>query len=173
MPKRQFDHEDITLLNALQRQGDLSLLQLSKKVGLGISTVFSRISRLKKAGLLPSIHYALNKEALGYREVFLVKINARKEDQALSALEKTLLDDGLVEQLWLPHTDDTMGAAVYKALVRARNTAAFGDWCAKLIKTHQCMIEHERVDILLKERSSLKVTHHDLPALRKLEEDTE
>ena len=170
MPKRTLDHTDIQLLNILQRDGSISNLQLSKKLGLATSTTLMRVKKLKQLNLLPSAHYLLNKELLGYKELFLTKISLKNDQTKIQAIERHLLKDGLVESLWSVGMEKSLGAAVYKALVRSKNHTLFAEWCDRLIAAYECFIETEEIEIQLKERSDLKLTYHDLEVLRKLYE---
>jgi len=79
------------------------------------------------------------------------------------------MKDGSVEQLWNTEQTKAMGSAHYRALVRAKSEEAFQEWCQKLMTQHTCIIEHEQVANLLKNRSSLKLSYKDLMHLRSLE----
>ncbi|MBI1183417.1 winged helix-turn-helix transcriptional regulator [bacterium] len=169
MPKRQLDHTDVLILNILQREGDISNFALSKRLGIAPSTTLKRVERLKQIGVLGTAHFEVNKEILGYKEVFLLRIAIRNERDAIEKLEKTLLKDCLVEQLWTVAEDEVIGSAQYKALVRAKDESHFKTWCARLLETCHCLLEKERADIVLKSRSELKLSYHDLEMLRKID----
>lgn len=171
MPKRKLDHSDVLILNILQNEGDISNKDLSKRLGIAPATTLKRVLRLKSLQLIPSSHYLLNKELAGYREVFLLKISVAQKEQHQSKLEKQLLKDSLVEQLWTVHKPEAVGSVQYRALVRAQNEDEFKNWCSKLLEENHCMMEHEQVEVLLKDRSSLKLSYKDLPHLRSLETD--
>lgn len=168
MPKKTIDHTDLILLNTLQREGEISNLQLSKRIGLSPSNTLARVNKLKELELLPSAHYLLNKELVGYRELFLVKISIQDKPEYQEGIEATLLKDGLVEQMWTVDLPESIGSIQYKALVRAKTEDTFKEWCQKLMSEHNCLLEKEKVGIQLKERSNLKLTYKDLPELRKL-----
>lgn len=168
MPKKTIDHTDLIILNTLQREGDISNLHLSKRIGLSPSNTLARVKKLKEISLLPSAHYLLNKEQAGYRELFLVKISIQEKIEYQQALEETLLKDGFVEQLWTVDKTDAVGSLQYKALVRAKSDDGFAEWCKKLLGKHNCLLEKEKVGIQLKERSNLKLTYKDLDVLKKL-----
>jgi len=171
MPKRKLDHSDVLILNILQNEGDISNKDLAKRLGIAPATTLKRVLRLKALELIPSSHYLLNKELAGYKEVFLLKVSISQKEQHQSALEKYLLKDTLVEQLWTVHKPDTVGSVQYKAMVRAQNAEGFKAWCTKLLSENDCVMEHEQVEIMLKERSSLKLSYKDLPHLRSLESE--
>lgn len=172
MPKRRLDHTDILILNILQKEGGISNFDLSKRLGIAASTTLVRVNKLKSLGLLPSAHFTLNKDALGYREIFLLKISLRADNQKMQNLEAALLKDGLVEQLWTIAQTEKMGTALYKALVRAKSDVSFAEWCKNLLDKHSCFLESEKVEILIKDRSNLKLKYTDLDTLRNLDENS-
>lgn len=173
MPKRKLDHSDVLILNILQNEGNISNKDLAKRLGIATATTLKRVLRLKRLNLLPSSHYLLNKELAGYKELFLVKISLAPQLEHTSALESYLLKDSLVEQVWTVYNPDALGTVQYKAMVRAQTVETFKEWCTQLMAKNQCLMEHEQVDILLKERSSLKLSYKDLQYLRSLEDGAE
>ncbi|MGB0430444.1 MAG: winged helix-turn-helix transcriptional regulator [Bacteroidia bacterium] len=168
MPKKTIDHTDLIILNTLQREGDITNLQLSKRIGLSPSNTLGRVNKLKDLDLLPSAHFLFNKELAGYRELFQVKISIQDKPELQQQIEALLLKDGLVEQLWTIDQPDAFGSLQYKALVRAKSDDSFKEWCHKITQNQQCMLEKEKVGIQLKERSNLKLTYKDLDVLKKL-----
>ncbi len=168
MSKKTIDHTDLIILNTLQREGDISNLKLSKRIGLSPSNTLARVNKLKDVGLLPSAHYLLNKELAGYRELFLVKISIQNNVELQKKLEDFLLKEGFVEQLWTVDQAETIGSVQYKALVRAKNEIKFTEWCQKLVQKHFCILEKEKVGIQLKERSNFKLSYKDLDVLNGL-----
>jgi len=62
---RKLDSTDRKLLNLLQDDAQLSLAQLSKRVGAPASTVNDRIKRLERQGLIAGFHARVAPEALG------------------------------------------------------------------------------------------------------------
>lgn len=170
MPKRQLDHTDLLILNILQKEGDITNKALSKRLGIAPPTTLKRVLRLKGLELLPSCHYQLNKEALGYREVFLIKLSTMLSQTDVVQLEKHLLADHRVERLWTLKHVEAIGTTQYRLMLRVQNQRSFEDWCKELVVKFPSVIESEQADILLKDRSSLKLTYKDLGHLRSLEE---
>lgn len=69
------DEIDIKILSKLQEEGNTSIRQLGKRLGIPSSTVQRRISNLHKKGIIRGYHAALNKEYLGFITIFsLVKV---------------------------------------------------------------------------------------------------
>jgi Lrp/AsnC family transcriptional regulator, leucine-responsive regulatory protein len=62
---RKLDSTDRKLLELLQGDAQLSLAQLSKRVGAPASTVNDRIKRLERQGLIAGFHARLAPEAIG------------------------------------------------------------------------------------------------------------
>ena len=169
MPKRQLDHTDILILNILQNEGEITNKALSKRLGITPPTTLKRVLRLKKLNLLPSCHYQLNKELLGYKEVFLLKLSTMLSETEVKLLEQHLIKDSMVERLWTLRHVEAIGTTQYRLMLRVPDQMAFEAWYKKLIGQFPCVIESEQAEILLKDRSSLKLSYKDLEHLRDLE----
>lgn len=68
------DRFDIALIEALQRDGRLSNLELAEKVGLSASQCSRRRAALEGAGVIESYHARLSDEALGLAVTVFVQV---------------------------------------------------------------------------------------------------
>lgn len=169
MPKRQLDHTDLLILNILQNEAEITNKALSKRLGITPPTTLKRVLRLKDLDLLPSSHYQLNKELLGYKEVFLMKLSTMLSSDDVNELEGQLIKDTAVERLWTLRHVEAIGTTQYRLMLRTKDQHSFEEWCKNLMAKFPCVLESEQVDILLKARSSLKLSYKDLGQLRDLE----
>lgn len=170
MPKRSADHTDLHILNILQREGDITFKDLSKRVGLSTTAVFNRVGHLKERGLLSNAFCELNKAALGYEEQYFLKVSVADKPEQVAELEELLLKDSLVETVHALPADEMIGNVQYRVLVRVKNVEHLREWSqAFLAKGSHNIVETEPVKRALKTRSSLKLTFNDLKALKKLD----
>ncbi len=71
------DKTDIMILELLQENAKLTVAQIAKKVGKGISTVHSRIQNLKELGIIQKYTAVLDPSKLGRTTVAFILITIR------------------------------------------------------------------------------------------------
>jgi Lrp/AsnC family leucine-responsive transcriptional regulator len=83
-PNVKLDAYDRRILNALQRDGRLTNVQLADEIGLSASPCLRRVRQLEEAGVIRGYQAALDAEALGLGlTVFIgVKVDRHHEDEA-------------------------------------------------------------------------------------------
>lgn len=82
----QLDKIDISILEALQRDGRMSNASLAESVGLSQSACSRRLDILEKAGAIKGYHAQVSNAALGHRMTAIVHISLSGQ------FEKTLSD---------------------------------------------------------------------------------
>lgn len=170
MPKRSGDHTDLHILNILQREGDITFKDLSKRVGLSVTAVFNRVGHLRKMGLLSDAFCELNKTALGYEEQYFLKVSVADKTDQVAKLEELLLKDSLVETVHALPADAMIGNVQYRVLIRVKNAEHLKKWSSDFsAKGSHSIVETEPVKKALKTRSALKLTFNDLRALKGLD----
>ncbi|UII55526.1 Lrp/AsnC family transcriptional regulator [Cytobacillus spongiae] len=88
---RVLDHVDIQILDWLQKDGQLSNLEISKRVKLSAPAVHARIKRLESDGYIKNQVAILNHEKLGFDLLCFVFMSTNvHEAEKLSSLEKSL-----------------------------------------------------------------------------------
>ena len=100
------DETDVKILWSLVSDARLSSRQISKKAGVSIGTVLSRMGKLEKAGIIRGYSAVMDHERLGYMLTALIEITVSKgpcwpsQGHRLGSgfLEWMLLS---FEQLWL------------------------------------------------------------------------
>jgi len=72
------DDTDVKILKALVSDARLSSRQISKKAGVSIGTVLTRIKRMEKEGVIRGYSAVVDHEKLGYMLTALVEITVSK-----------------------------------------------------------------------------------------------
>ncbi len=76
------DDIDDAILRELQRDGRMSMAALGSIVGIAPSTVFKRIEKLKKAGILERFTIVINQKCFEHTLVAFLNIRVHPEDKA-------------------------------------------------------------------------------------------
>lgn len=80
--KRIFDIKDMEILSCLRKDARQPLKKISKQIGLPISTIYDRIMRLEKNGLIESYTVMINYKKLQYpikATIFLKATNGERQ----------------------------------------------------------------------------------------------
>ena len=85
------DAKDKKILQALDRNGRLSIAEISKKTNIQRDSVIYRIKRMKKNGVIRFFHTVVSPSALGYEiysfvHFFLHNINPQRENEFITYL---------------------------------------------------------------------------------------
>lgn len=98
----QIDEFDVRLIQTLQREGRLSVQDLSQRVGLSPTPVLRRMRRLEKDGVITGYAALVDEVAVGFPvQVFVsVKLD-RQVDAALVSFEAAVQDFPEVVDCWL------------------------------------------------------------------------
>jgi len=74
---KEIDEMDLAILRFLQEDSGTPLDDLGKKVNLPKSTLYDRIRKLEKSGVIEGYHAKLNSSRIGYDYVGIVLVKAR------------------------------------------------------------------------------------------------
>ena len=87
------DAIDRRIIEALQQEGRITNLDLSRRVGLSPPPCLRRVRTLIRAGVIRGFHADVNAEMLGWRLTFfaIVELDSQKEE-VLAAFEKLVSD---------------------------------------------------------------------------------
>jgi len=75
--KNNFDQVDKSIFNELQRDCRIPLERLAARTGVPKSTIFYRIKKHEKAGVIEGYHAKLNATSLGYDYLAIVLVRAK------------------------------------------------------------------------------------------------
>lgn len=96
------DDIDIRILRFLQKDGRLSINDLSEAVGLSATPVARRVKRLEQTGVIAGYCALLDEEKLGFDVSVFVSVQLDKQvDNALAAFEKAIQTMPEVVDCWL------------------------------------------------------------------------
>ena len=86
----KFDELDMKILTELTKDGNVSVPNLSKRLGINTSVLYSRIKRLVKRKLIERFTIVVNDQELGYQVKALTGINmdSKKRDNVIDELFK-------------------------------------------------------------------------------------
>ncbi len=79
-PKQDLDENDLKVLRAYQRDASLSFKDIGEITHLPASTVFDRIKRLRKMGVIRNIVPLLDASKLGLNTTAYIQIKAAKKE---------------------------------------------------------------------------------------------
>ena len=88
--KFDLDDKDKEILELLQDQGDLTFVELGKKLNMSPSTAYIRVRRLKEGGYIRKTIVLVDYSKVGYRiKAFIfVKVDPKKFDSVIKHIEK-------------------------------------------------------------------------------------
>ena len=164
MPKRKADHTDLHILNLLQREPNITMEQLCKRIGLAKTSTFERVKKLEAKGFISVGERHLNKAALGYDSLYQLKISSAENDL------NGWVTDQFIEQVHELKVDSLLGTKQFLVVVRVKDESALKEWCKALLAkyTQTQIAETLKLSEPLKRNSGLKLTYHDLGQLRKV-----
>jgi Lrp/AsnC family leucine-responsive transcriptional regulator len=125
--KGNFDNVDKTILHALQKDCRISLEKLAAKAGVPKSTVFYRIKKHEKDGLIEGYHARLNAENLGYDYLAVVLVRAKYGPHYHEQVGKKLAQ---IPGVWSIYY--VLGEIDFVVLIRATDRNDYMDKLAKM-----------------------------------------
>jgi len=91
MRKMKLDEKDIKILNLIQENCKLTAREIAKRINSPITTVFARIKRLEKQGIIKGYKAVLNAEKLGKNTTAFILVSftyqTPKTEQQISQRE--------------------------------------------------------------------------------------
>ncbi|MBI2259425.1 MAG: Lrp/AsnC family transcriptional regulator [Flavobacteriia bacterium] len=73
----EIDSKDLLILKSLQEDSEISNKEVAHSAGLSISTIFERIKKMKRAGIIKKQVYLLNKKKLGFNLVVIISVSLK------------------------------------------------------------------------------------------------
>jgi len=89
----EIDEVDFKILKELQKDGRISLAEISRRTKIPDSTVYDRISRLKEKGIIKGFTVILDDKKLGVKITAIVGIETRSENYNKVAKELSRIDE--------------------------------------------------------------------------------
>lgn len=89
MEHRTMDDADLRILRALQREPQLTMIELSERVGLSHTPCWRRLKRLEKDGIIIGRALLLDPVRLGYPATIFANVTLKAHDESvLTAFEE-------------------------------------------------------------------------------------
>lgn len=135
---REIDKIDQRILEELERNGRLSIVELSARVNLTNTPCSERVKRLEKTGYITGYRATLNMDQLGLGHLMVVQVSlaATGGDNSLEAFNKAISQVPEIESCLM-----VAGSFDYLLTVRTRDVAHFrevlGDQINTLPGVHQ------------------------------------
>lgn len=102
MNSSKIDEFNVRILRELQRDGRISINELSDRVGLSPTPVSRRVVNLEQSGVITGYSATINEAALGYEVSVFVSVQLDKQvDEALARFEAAIADFPEVVECWL------------------------------------------------------------------------
>ena len=123
------DKIDAELLRILQREGRISNVELSERVGISESPCFRRVKALESSGLIAGYSARLDQRALGFQVTAFVQVSLEKQTDAKTRtfIDKVMAEEHIVECHAMSGSHD------YLLKVVARNMDHFSELTMKRI----------------------------------------
>lgn len=110
----ELDRLDRKILDALQRQGRITMTELGEQIGLSTSPCAERVRRLERQGVITGYHVRVNPQAIGKTLLVFVEITlTSKSGEVFEAVRR--------EMLYLPEVMEChLVSGSFDYLVKAR-----------------------------------------------------
>ena len=106
MLKIELDAIDIRILKELQRDGRMTNVELSERVGISAPPCLRRVRKLEEAGIIEGYHAMLNAPKLGFDLVAFCMIGLKHQSEAnLKAFAAVTDGWPIVRQAWMVSGD--------------------------------------------------------------------
>ncbi|MCM2291258.1 Lrp/AsnC family transcriptional regulator [Allorhizobium sp. BGMRC 0089] len=136
MLRAELDAIDFKILKELQRDGRMTNVELSERVGISAPPCLRRVRKLEEGGIILGYHAALNGPKLGFDLVAFCMVGLKHQAEAdLKAFAAATEDWPLVRQAWMVN-----GESDFLLHCVAENLTRFQDF---VIET---LAANERVD---------------------------
>jgi len=77
----KLDEKNLDLLKELEKNCRQSLKKISKKTGMSITTVYERIKKLEKEGVIKGYQVLIDYEKIGYNLPAIIELVVKRENQ--------------------------------------------------------------------------------------------
>ncbi len=120
---------EVSILQALQRNGRMSNVELAQQVGLSESPCFRRVKQLEESGVISGYFAALDQRLIGLEVTAFVQVNLDQRSTAeIGKFLEAVRDEEHVTECYA-----TSGEHDYLLKVVARNIEHFGELCMQRI----------------------------------------
>jgi DNA-binding Lrp family transcriptional regulator len=129
MASKQLDHIDLTILNELQKNSNISTKELAKKIGLSFTPTYERIKYLEQEGIISKYVALIDREKVGIGLLVYCNIILKEQSKAdLIGFEETVT--ALPEVLEIISISGTYD---YMLKIAAKDITGYNDFVVNVI----------------------------------------
>lgn len=132
MLRAELDAIDLKILKELQRDGRMTNVELSERVGISAPPCLRRVRKLEEAGIIEGYHAALSARKLGYDLVAFCMIGLKHQSESeLKAFAAASESWPMVRQAWM-----VSGDSDFLLHCVAENLTQFQDFVIEVLTAH-------------------------------------
>ncbi|MDI9619434.1 MAG: Lrp/AsnC family transcriptional regulator [Candidatus Nezhaarchaeota archaeon] len=120
MSSKKLDEIDLKIIENLKANGRLSYKELAQKLSIGIATVFKRVKRLERLGVIKGYTAIVDDSALGKAVTGYIGLEVRPSDTS-KVLEELMKMDEVVEVATVTGAFDILVKVKVSSLEELRN----------------------------------------------------
>jgi len=135
---RGINEVDMKILRMLRKNARIPLSKIAKKLGVSVTAVKKRISKLEKANVITGYHAALNPKKLGYNVIAITGIQVEPKERR-KALKRLMEYEGVIEIYEVTGTYDFIVKIVAKNIEHLRTLLAMSG-ISGILKTETFII---------------------------------
>ncbi|QLF70932.1 Lrp/AsnC family transcriptional regulator [Peteryoungia desertarenae] len=133
MLKTELDAIDIRILKELQKDGRMTNVELSERVGISAPPCLRRVRKLEEAGIIDGYHAMLNAPKLGFDLVAFCMIGLKHQSEAnLKAFAAATDGWPIVRQAWM-----VSGDSDFLLHCVAENLSKFQDFVIEVLTANE------------------------------------
>jgi DNA-binding Lrp family transcriptional regulator len=131
--RAELDAIDIKILRELQRDGRVTNVELSERVGISAPPCLRRVRKLEEGGIIQGYHALLNGPKLGFDLVAFCMVGLKHQSDAnLKAFAATTNQWPLVRQAWMVN-----GESDFLLQCVAENLTVFQDFVIEVLTSNE------------------------------------
>jgi DNA-binding Lrp family transcriptional regulator len=131
--RAELDAIDIKILRELQRDGRMTNVELSERVGISAPPCLRRVRKLEESGIIQGYHALLNGPKLGFDLVAFCMVGLKHQSDAnLKAFAATTNQWPLVRQAWMVN-----GESDFLLQCVAENLTTFQDFVIETLTSNE------------------------------------
>jgi DNA-binding Lrp family transcriptional regulator len=131
--RAELDAIDIKILRELQRDGRMTNVELSERVGISAPPCLRRVRKLEESGIIQGYHALLNGPKLGFDLVAFCMVGLKHQSDAnLKAFAASTNQWPLVRQAWMVN-----GESDFLLQCVAENLTAFQDFVIETLTSNE------------------------------------
>lgn len=132
MLRAELDAIDLKILRELQRDGRMTNVELSDRVGISAPPCLRRVRKLEEAGIIEGYHAMLNARTLGFDLVAFCMVGLKHQsEKELKAFAAASEGWPIVRQAWM-----VSGESDFLLHCVAENLTRFQDFVIEVLTAH-------------------------------------